>query len=163
TLALGQAAELRGAGARLELPGTAVTGPAVEVRVDRRILLRALRLGFVRLDVVTAAAPALFHDDRRQFVFMPLGPDTPAASPPGQGPCRGGRVAPRPAQLRPLTRNGGTRHECLLPAVRARRAAGPRTVGGLVFAAQAARPAGPRRRRRHRGADGGRGRQRPAP
>jgi hypothetical protein len=65
-----------------------VLGPALEVAMDRRYLLRALRLGFPELVVVSAGRPIVCRDDRRTFVWMPL--DLPRAVSPGRTP----RVTP---------------------------------------------------------------------
>jgi hypothetical protein len=94
TLSLGAAAIVRsGEGAIREVPlaRSRVLGPALEVAVDRRYLLRALRLGFTELVVVSADQPIACRDGGRTYVWMPL--DLPRAA----GPVR----APRTSTMNP--------------------------------------------------------------
>jgi hypothetical protein len=91
TLALGAAAIVRageGASQEVRLARSRVLGPALEVAMDRRYLLRALRLGFRELVVVSAGRPLVCRDGRRAYVWMPL--DVPRAGGREQAP----RVTP---------------------------------------------------------------------
>jgi hypothetical protein len=91
TLALGAAAIVRaGEGSTREVPlaRSRVLGPAVQVAMDRRYLLRALRLGFTELEVASADRPIVCRDGQRTYVWMPL--DVSPAVSPGRTP----RVVP---------------------------------------------------------------------
>jgi hypothetical protein len=48
------------------------SGPAVRVAMNRRYLLRALQLGFARVQVVAPDKPLLCRDNRRTYLWMPL-------------------------------------------------------------------------------------------
>jgi hypothetical protein len=110
TLSLEAAAIVRageGAIREVRLARSRVLGPALEVAMDRRYLLRALRLGFRELEVASAGRPIACRDDRRTFVWMPL--DVPRAVSPGRTPRvpparqESERTRPMPA---PDDRNG---------------------------------------------------------
>jgi hypothetical protein len=73
-LIIGSAVAIQAGDKRLELPSATATGPAIRFNCDRRMLMRALRLGFRELHIVTPLVPAVFVAENRQFVFMPLTP-----------------------------------------------------------------------------------------
>jgi hypothetical protein len=72
-----------GPGQVVEVPlaRSAATGPKVRLCTPRRLLHRALTLGFRELVVVSADAPLVCRDGRRTYVWMPL--DQKGAIPPG--------------------------------------------------------------------------------
>lgn len=47
-------------------------GPPLQVVMDRRYLLRALKLGFTEVLIASAKQPLLCKDDNRTYVWMPL-------------------------------------------------------------------------------------------
>jgi hypothetical protein len=59
------------------LPQAQREGPALQVVMDRRYLLRALQLGFTEVLLTSAAQPLLCRDARRIYVWMPLSDATP--------------------------------------------------------------------------------------
>jgi hypothetical protein len=61
-------------------------GPAVRVAVDRRYLVRLVRLGFREVQLNGPTRPLLCQDDRRLYLFMPL--DDKAALPPQENVFR---------------------------------------------------------------------------
>ncbi len=73
-LVIGPTVAIQAGDVAVPLPGATSTGPAIRFNCDRRVLLRALRLGFRELHIVTPSVPAVFHEEHRQFVFMPLTP-----------------------------------------------------------------------------------------
>jgi hypothetical protein len=81
TLVVDHTVEIQAGDGRLALPMATTTGPAVRLTVDRRMLIRALRLGFSQLGIVSATAPAVFLEEARQFLFMPLTTDQAAPIP----------------------------------------------------------------------------------
>src|SRR5262249_28504900 len=54
------------------LPHSAVSGPAVRFCTDRRLLLRALQLGFREIQVTNVESPLLTREAQRLLVWMPL-------------------------------------------------------------------------------------------
>src|SRR5262245_16306862 len=77
TLALGATIAVRGHAGKgpaqeARLPRSRAIGPAVQVAMDRRYLLRALRLGFRELLVISSERPLVCRDDRRTYAWMPL-------------------------------------------------------------------------------------------
>jgi hypothetical protein len=61
-------------------------GPAVRVAVDRRYLVRLVRLGFREVQLNGPTRPLLCQDERRLYLFMPL--DDKAALPPQENVFR---------------------------------------------------------------------------
>jgi hypothetical protein len=96
------AVRARGAGdgplTEVSLARSTVLGKPVRLTVDRRLLYRALKLGFAELQIVAADAAVACRDASRIFVFMPLSPE--AALPPAKDAIRiasaEGEVAPPP-------------------------------------------------------------------
>ncbi|MFO0929401.1 MAG: hypothetical protein U0736_20630 [Gemmataceae bacterium] len=77
TLDLGNAVALRsrseqGETSEVLLPHAKREGPSLQLVVDRRYLLRALKLGFTDVLVVSAQQPLLCRDASRTYVWMPL-------------------------------------------------------------------------------------------
>jgi hypothetical protein len=62
------------------LPRSRASGPEVSLVSDRLYLLRALKLGFGEVEVVSPDQPLVCRDDRRTFLWMPLS-STPAPPP----------------------------------------------------------------------------------
>jgi hypothetical protein len=54
------------------LPHAKRDGPALQVVMDRRFLLRALKLGFTEILLANAQHPLLCKDANRIYVWMPL-------------------------------------------------------------------------------------------
>jgi hypothetical protein len=75
-----------------------VSGKHVRLNLDRRHLLRALKLGFTEVQVVAADTAIALRDALRVFVFVPLSPD--GALPPDpqavRVPSAEGDVGPHP-------------------------------------------------------------------
>jgi hypothetical protein len=59
------------------LPRSHREGPALQVVMDRRYLVRALRLSFTVVHMSTANQPLLCKDTRRIYVWMPLSDAVP--------------------------------------------------------------------------------------
>jgi hypothetical protein len=59
------------------LPRSHREGPALQVVMDRRYLVRALRLCFTEVHISTATQPLLCKDARRTYVWMPLSDAVP--------------------------------------------------------------------------------------
>jgi hypothetical protein len=70
------------------------SGPVVRVATDRRYLLRALQLGFRRVQAIAADKPLLCRDEKRTYVWMPLSQD--GALPPSPDALRLASAAPGP-------------------------------------------------------------------
>lgn len=70
----------------LVLAQSEVDGVPVRLKTNRTFLVRALRLGFTELHVVNADTPTLCRDERRIYVWMPLGKD--GAIPPSDDAVR---------------------------------------------------------------------------
>jgi hypothetical protein len=72
----------------LKLPASEATGQPVKVVMYAKCLLRALKLGFTRLEIVRDSTPLCCRDDKRVYVWMPLSEESvkakleAAASPP---------------------------------------------------------------------------------
>src|SRR5262249_12661083 len=64
----------------LVLARSTASGPPVRLRTDRRYLVRAVKLGFDRVEVPGADKPLVCRGDARVYVWMPL--DRTAAIPP---------------------------------------------------------------------------------
>jgi hypothetical protein len=60
------------------LPEAEVEGPPLRVGMDRRYLLRALRLGFTEVLLSGPDRPLLCRDDRRRYLWMPVDVHPPA-------------------------------------------------------------------------------------
>ncbi len=123
-LVIGPTVAIQAGDVCVPLPGATSTGPAIRFNCDRRILLRALRLGFRELHIVTPSLPAVFHEKHRQFVFMPLTPSdhTRPAAPSPQPPLEKTPMAERNGKPEP-SQNGhangntpGTTHDPLTEA-----------------------------------------------
>lgn len=69
-----------GPAAELPLLRSTVSGPPVRLCTDRRLLGRALDLGFREIHIVKPDSPLLCRDETRVFVWMPL--DATEAIPP---------------------------------------------------------------------------------
>jgi hypothetical protein len=69
-----------GPAVELPLPHSTVSGPRVLLCTDRRLLGRALALGFPEVQVIRPSTPLLCRDEKRTFVWMPL--DATEAIPP---------------------------------------------------------------------------------
>jgi hypothetical protein len=87
TLALGPspyvaASDGQGPVAEVHLAHSRVEGRPLRAVMDRRYLLRAVRLGFRELSVVEPDHPLVCRDGRRVYVWMPLDPATAVV--PGQ-------------------------------------------------------------------------------
>src|SRR5262245_23404249 len=91
TLALGATAIVRGHAGNgpvqeVRLTRSRTIGPAVQVAMGRRYLLRALRLGFQELLVVSPDRPIACQDDRRTYLWMPLDAASALRNSPGREP-----------------------------------------------------------------------------
>jgi hypothetical protein len=84
------------------LAGSKREGPPRRVAMDRRYLLRALKLGFTEVLIASATQPVFCKDASRTYLWMPLGEAdaVPAGPAPRAGPARA--IAPPPA-ARPET------------------------------------------------------------
>jgi hypothetical protein len=74
-----------------------VTGPPVRLVSNRLYLARAVQLGFTALDVIKPTVPIVCRDERRTYLWVPLGPD--AALPTDDNAlriCSDGAPAPAP-------------------------------------------------------------------
>jgi hypothetical protein len=74
----------RGAVQEAVLASSTTSGPHVRLCMDRRLLRRALQLGFTAMQVFKADQPLVCRDDRRTYVWMPFTekaalPPSPAA------------------------------------------------------------------------------------
>jgi hypothetical protein len=58
----------------LELTNSVVAGEPIRAVMDRRYLLRALKLGFREVRLTTPDVPVLAADERRKFIWAPLSP-----------------------------------------------------------------------------------------
>ena len=58
----------------LLLPNCRLAGDPVRIHMDRRLLARALKMGFRDLIVTDPSKPVLCEDDRRQYIWALLGP-----------------------------------------------------------------------------------------
>ena len=63
-----------GAPTELLLPNCRLTGDPVRIQMDRRFLVRALKMGFRDLIVTDPSKPVLCEDGRRQYIWALLGP-----------------------------------------------------------------------------------------
>jgi hypothetical protein len=70
----------------LVLTGSSFSGEPVRVNINRTYLARALRLGIRELSFVDDKTAILGFDDTRQYVFMPLDPES--AIPPAEDAIR---------------------------------------------------------------------------
>jgi hypothetical protein len=96
------------------LARSTASGPAVRLCTDRRLLQRALQLGFREIQVATAESPLLSRDEQRVMVWMPLDPKAalppradalrlqPEVAPPTAPSSRSERRTPMPP---PVTNN----------------------------------------------------------
>ncbi len=89
-----------GSGQATEVPlaRSASSGPVARVCVNRRLLHRALTLGFREVQVMSPEAPLVCRDGRRTYVWMPL--DKKGAVAPDAGAIRigpGEPLAPAPS------------------------------------------------------------------
>jgi DNA polymerase III sliding clamp (beta) subunit (PCNA family) len=69
----------------IEVKGAKTTGMDVKTFVNRLLLLKALRFGLNRLDLIDALAPVRFGEGGRQMIIMPIRGDAvqaPAPNPP---------------------------------------------------------------------------------
>jgi hypothetical protein len=58
----------------LELANSTVAGEPIRVAMDRRYLVRALKLGFREFRLTTPEVPVLAADGRREYIWAPLSP-----------------------------------------------------------------------------------------
>jgi len=66
---------------KVEVPIDAISGPDVTIYVDRQRLLRALRFGLNRLEIIDGITALRATDGKgRQMILMPLRPEEPASS-----------------------------------------------------------------------------------
>lgn len=96
-------------GGGVALARSHVEGPPARVVVDRRFLLRAIRLGFRTIAMTRPGCPLVCRDGSRTYVFMPLDPgqDAPASpdpSAPGNPDPRSERRTAPPGNDRTDTR-----------------------------------------------------------
>jgi hypothetical protein len=98
TLEVGQTVSVRAQGdgqeevTELVLARSQSAGPPVRLSTNRRYLLRAIKFGLLELRMAGAERPVVCRDERRLFLWMPLGSDS--ARPPD-------RTVPPPARHRP--------------------------------------------------------------
>jgi hypothetical protein len=83
-------------------------GPTLRVEMDRRYLLRALKLGFTQILVADAKQPLFCEDARRTYLWMPLSeadstPDAPVSHADPVRPAR--RSPPAPPETTQRTTN----------------------------------------------------------
>ncbi len=108
TLDLGRRVSLRaraeGSGQVTEIPlvHSAATGPPMLLHIDRRLLHRAVALGFRELEAVDAETPVVFRQQRRTFLWVPL--DKKNAIPPGADVIRVGPADGIAPPTPPVTR-----------------------------------------------------------
>ncbi len=70
-----------------ELPGAEIKGKPVCLELDRRVLLRAVKMGFFHIEIVSPHSPLCCRANNRTFVWLPLGePVKPAPAQPSQPP-----------------------------------------------------------------------------
>jgi len=70
---------------KIVIPESGTTGPDVTIFLDRRMLLKALRFGLTRIEIIDSISPIRFSLAGRQMIIMPLrmnGGSNTAASPP---------------------------------------------------------------------------------
>jgi len=66
---------------KVEVPVESISGPDVTIYVDRQRLLRALRFGLNRLEIIDGISALRMTDDQgRQIILMPLRPDEPVVN-----------------------------------------------------------------------------------
>jgi hypothetical protein len=70
--------------AEVVLTRSRAEGPPTSVVMDRHFLLRAVQLGFHTITVVKPDCPLLCRDERRTYLWMPLGPGEPSATEPAR-------------------------------------------------------------------------------
>jgi hypothetical protein len=68
------------------LAGSEFVGPAVRWRTDRRILIRAINLGFLEISINAADKPVVCKDNKNTYVWVPL--DQSLAIPPSDQTIR---------------------------------------------------------------------------
>jgi hypothetical protein len=89
-LELGRKPRVKAGAEEIALQKSRCSGPAVSVPVDRRLLLRALALGFTEVEAAKDR-PLRCKDEKRTYLWMPL--DGPAATP-GKQTRREGHMPP---------------------------------------------------------------------
>src|SRR5262249_26256458 len=99
-LELGRKPRVKAGNEEVALQKSRCSGPAVSVPVDRRLLLRALSLGFMEVETAHNK-PLRCRDEKRTFLWMPL--DGAAHMPPAR-PAR--KEEPMPPNERGPTSNG---------------------------------------------------------
>ena len=102
TLDLGRPIAVRGRSRNGEVSEVVLSharreGPSLLAVMDRRYLLRALKLGFTEILIASANQPVLCKDSKRTYLWMPLGEAdaVPAPPAPRHEPARG--TVPTPA------------------------------------------------------------------
>lgn len=57
---------------KIDIPESGTTGPDVTIFLDRRMLLKALRFGLTRIEIIDPMSPLRFSLAGRQMIVMPL-------------------------------------------------------------------------------------------
>jgi DNA polymerase III sliding clamp (beta) subunit (PCNA family) len=70
---------------KIAVPGVQVTGPGLNVTLNRTLLSKALRFGLTELDFYSRNEPVRFSAPGRKLVIMPIGPGNPPTTPPVAG------------------------------------------------------------------------------
>ncbi len=105
---------------KIEIKEAATTGDAVTVFLDKRFLLKALRFGLTRIEIIDAMSPLKFSQGGRQMIVMPIRdnpvsasskpesptPATPAAVPVNPPPP----IAKQPEPNKPMPPTNGHQH-----------------------------------------------------
>lgn len=82
---------------RLRVDAAEVRGPAVTVLLDRTYLLKALRLGLTRIELIDAVSPVQFSQGGRILIAMPLRAPVPTPAPePVPEPAQASEPKPEP-------------------------------------------------------------------
>jgi hypothetical protein len=110
TLDLKEPIALRGrdekhGGTELALARSKASGPPLRLCMDRRYLVRAVKLGFTKVEIADADKPLVCRADRRVYVWMPL--DKNSVIPPGPNTQRinSSEGLPPPVPSEPERRN----------------------------------------------------------
>jgi len=103
-----RAKDEKGPAAEVVLKCSSSEGPALQVVMDRKLLLRAIQLGFQDIAIVSPDRPLVCKDENRTYVWMPLGGDNAV-------PAENGRKARVPAQMPPANNQNQPRKPTPMP------------------------------------------------
>lgn len=102
--------------ARVELADVRPTGPDVTIWLNRQYLIKALRFGLVRIDIIDPTSPLRFSNGGRQMIVMPIRPEAALhrPAPPPVAPAAAQQPAPPAAEpqqeTKPMPEQNGKTH-----------------------------------------------------